>query len=37
MGMGTFTVGVAVGAQNEVMLEGLMLGSGALGTAVTLP
>lgn len=36
MGMGTLTVGVAVGAQNEVMLEGLMLGSGALGTTVTL-
>lgn len=27
MGMGTLTVGVAIGAQNKVMLEGLMLGS----------
>lgn len=27
MGMGILTVGVAIGAQNKVMLEGLMLGS----------
>ena len=37
MGLGTFTVEVAVGEQNEVLLEGFMLGSGALRTAVTLP
>lgn len=38
MGTGTFPVGVAVGAQNDsVTLEGMVQGSGPLGTEVTLP
>lgn len=37
MGTGTFPVGVAVGAQHDVMLEGIVQGDGALGTTVTLP
>ena len=37
MGTGTFPVGVAVGAQNDVTLEGVVQGNGALGRTVTLP
>ena len=37
MGTGTFPVGVAVGAQNDVTLEGIVQGNGALGRTVTLP
>lgn len=37
MGTGTFPVGVAVGAQNDVTLEDVVQGSGALGMTVTLP
>lgn len=37
IGTGTFPVGVAVEAQNDVTLEGIVQGSGIWGTTVTLP